>query len=145
MLRPRRRTAHRHRRQRGAGLSEPAYLAGGELRIDAERAQRRDPGPTSRSRSGLSVEDAAHGIREVANANMARAIRSVTIERGRDPRDFTLVAFGGSGPVHAGDDGARLVSAGLLSAGLPGRVHRGRHAGRGRRAPIHTPGGGTPG
>jgi N-methylhydantoinase A len=52
---------------------------------------------------GLPVVEAAHGIRQVANANMARAIRSVTIERGRDPRDFTLVAFGGSGPVHAMD------------------------------------------
>jgi N-methylhydantoinase A len=82
------------------GFLNPAYLAGGELRIDAERARAAirahvaDP-------LGLSVDEAAHGIREVANANMARAIRSVTIERGRDPRDFTLVAFGGSGPVHA--------------------------------------------
>jgi N-methylhydantoinase A len=82
------------------GFLNPAYLAGGELRIEASlsraaiRAHVADP-------LGLSVEEAAHGIREVANANMARAIRSVTIERGRDPRDFTLVAFGGSGPVHA--------------------------------------------
>lgn len=84
------------------GFLNPAYLAGGELRLDPGRAhdaiRRHVAEPL-----GLSVADAAHGIRQVANANMARAIRSVTIERGRDPRDFTLVAFGGSGPVHAVD------------------------------------------
>jgi N-methylhydantoinase A len=84
------------------GFLNPAYLAGGELRIDAERARAAIRAHVAEP-LGLSLEDAAHGIREVANANMARAIRSVTIERGRDPRDFTLVAFGGSGPVHAGD------------------------------------------
>ena len=84
------------------GYLNPAHLAGGELPIDAARAQaaiRRHVAEPL----GLPVVEAAHGIREVANANMARAIRSVTIERGRDPRDFTLVAFGGSGPVHAID------------------------------------------
>jgi N-methylhydantoinase A len=52
---------------------------------------------------GLSLEEAAHGIRAVANAAMARAIRAVTVERGRDPRDLTLVAFGGNGGIHATD------------------------------------------
>ncbi|MDP4419495.1 hydantoinase/oxoprolinase family protein, partial [Escherichia coli] len=52
---------------------------------------------------GLTIEDAAHGIRAVANAAMARAIRAVTVERGRDPRDFSLMAFGGNGGVHAPD------------------------------------------
>ena len=89
------------------GHLNPAYLAGGELSIDAARAtaaiRRHVAEPL-----GLSVAEAAHGIREIANANMARAIRSVTIERGRDPRDFTLVAFGGSGPVHAIDVAAAL-------------------------------------
>jgi N-methylhydantoinase A len=84
------------------GFLNPAHLAGGELPLDAERAhdaiRRHVAGPL-----GLGAVDAAHGIRQVANANMARAIRSVTIERGRDPRHLTLVAFGGSGPVHAVD------------------------------------------
>ena len=44
--------------------------------------------------------DAAHGIRAIANANMARALRSVSVERGRDPRDLTLMAFGGAGGLH---------------------------------------------
>ena len=84
------------------GFLNPSYLAGGELplradlAVDAIRTHVAEP-------LGLSVREAAHGIREIANASMARAIRSVTIERGRDPRDFTLVAFGGSGPVHAVD------------------------------------------
>jgi N-methylhydantoinase A len=56
----------------------------------------------------LSVADAAHGIRQVANVNMARAIRAVTVERGKDPRDLALMAFGGGGPLHAVDV-ARLL------------------------------------
>jgi N-methylhydantoinase A len=50
---------------------------------------------------GLDVLAAAHAIHEVANATMAAAIRVVTVQRGIDPRDFTLVAFGGAGPLHA--------------------------------------------
>lgn len=50
---------------------------------------------------GLSVLDAATGIIDMAVANMVRAVRVVSIERGHDPRDFTLMAFGGAGPVHA--------------------------------------------
>jgi len=72
------------------------------------------------ARLGLSLVDAAHGIREVANASMARAIRAVTIERGRDPRDFTLVAFGGSGPVHACDVAAALDVRRVLVPVSPG-------------------------
>ncbi len=69
---------------------------------------------------GLAVVEAAHGIRDVANASMARAIRAVTIERGRDPRDFTLVAFGGSGPVHACDVAAALDVRRVLVPVSPG-------------------------
>jgi N-methylhydantoinase A len=101
------------------GLLNPAYLAGGELSIDAGRAEtaiRRHVAEPL----GLSVVEAAHGIREVANANMARAIRSVTIERGRDPRDFCLVAFGGSGPVHAVDVAAALDIARVVVPVSPG-------------------------
>jgi N-methylhydantoinase A len=47
------------------------------------------------------VEEVAHGIHEIANARMTRALRAVSSERGRDPRDFALVAFGGAGPLHA--------------------------------------------
>jgi N-methylhydantoinase A len=50
---------------------------------------------------GLSLEHAAYGAQRIASANMMRAIRAVSIERGRDPRDYTLCAFGGNGPVFA--------------------------------------------
>ncbi|QLG61352.1 hydantoinase/oxoprolinase family protein [Halorarum salinum] len=50
---------------------------------------------------GGSIEDAAAGVLEVADANMERALRVVSVERGYDPREFALVAFGGAGPLHA--------------------------------------------
>ena len=77
-------------------------LAGGQLAIDrrlSEQAIENQVAATLR----LPASDAAHGIRAVANAAMARAVRAVTVERGRDPRDFTLMAFGGNGGVHAFD------------------------------------------
>jgi N-methylhydantoinase A len=52
--------------------------------------------------------DAARGVYRVANANMTRAIRAVTVERGHDPREFGLVAFGGAGPMHAANLAERL-------------------------------------
>ena len=58
---------------------------------------------TSQSRSVSPSSQAAHGIRAVANAAMGRAIRAVTVERGRDPRDLTLIAMGGNGGIHAID------------------------------------------
>jgi N-methylhydantoinase A len=57
---------------------------------------------------GLPLVDAAAGILRVANANMERAIRAVSIERGHDPRDFALVAFGGAGGLHACELAAEL-------------------------------------
>jgi len=50
---------------------------------------------------GMGAEQAAEGVLDVANANMARALRVVSVERGHDPREFALVAFGGAGPLHA--------------------------------------------
>ncbi len=84
------------------GLLNPRALAGGTLPVDpalSERAIRThiaDP-------LGIGVIAAAHGIRAVANAGMARALRAVTVERGRDPREMALMAFGGGGPLHAVD------------------------------------------
>lgn len=54
------------------------------------------------------IVEAARGVHEIANATMARAIRRVTVERGHDPREFALVAFGGAGPMHAGALAERL-------------------------------------
>lgn len=89
------------------GFINDSALAGGKLAIDrglSEKAIRHHVGDPL----GLPLSDAAHGIRAVANAAMARAVRAVTVERGRDPRDLTLMAFGGNGGVHA-PDLARLL------------------------------------
>jgi N-methylhydantoinase A len=101
------------------GFHNPEYLAGGELRLDAQRAHEAIAREVA-APLGLTVTEAAQGIREVANANMARAIRAVTIERGRDPRDSTLVAFGGSGPVHAVDVARALEIRRVLVPIAPG-------------------------
>jgi N-methylhydantoinase A len=84
------------------GFLNPRALAGGSLAVNAELSRRAVDEYVARP-LGLTIEDAAHGIRQVANVNMARAIRAVTIERGRDPRDLALMAFGGGGPLHAVD------------------------------------------
>ena len=101
------------------GFLNPSWLAGGELPLHAARAREAIRTHVA-APLGLSLLEAAHGIRQVANANMARAIRSVTIERGRDPRDYTLVAFGGSGPVHAVDVARVLEIRRALVPVLPG-------------------------
>ncbi|WP_311173735.1 hydantoinase/oxoprolinase family protein [Halobellus ordinarius] len=74
---------------------------GGELSLDVDAAH--DALAELAAEAGLDGPvAAARGVYRVANANMARAIRSVTVERGHDPREFGLVAFGGAGPMHAG-------------------------------------------
>lgn len=80
----------------------PPVLAGGSLQLDVAAARAAIERELAQP-LGLEIEAAAYGIREIANANMVRAIRAVTVERGLDPRDLTLLAFGGSGPVHACD------------------------------------------
>ena len=101
------------------GYLNPEHLAGGELKLDAGRARRAIEDQVATPLK-MTVIEAAQGIRDVANASMARAIRTVTIERGRDPRDFTLIAFGGSGPVHACDVAAALDVRRILIPVSPG-------------------------
>ena len=82
------------------GHVNPEYLVGGALKLDANRAQQALQSHVAEP-LGLDMQDAAHGIRVIAIANMMRAVRAVSVERGRDPRDFALFAFGGNGPVFA--------------------------------------------
>ncbi len=82
------------------GYMNPDTIAGGHVSIDVDAA-RAAIDRTLSAKLGLSVEQAAYGVHQVANATMMRAVRAVTTERGRDPRDFTLIAFGGAGPMHA--------------------------------------------
>lgn len=81
------------------GYINPSYLAGGEVKLNSSMADSSIRSATAPL--GLSALDAAHGVHDIANANMIRATRAVSTYRGRDPRDFTLLAFGGSGPIHA--------------------------------------------
>jgi N-methylhydantoinase A len=81
-------------------------LVGGEMHLDVTRAAKAVDLIARKLR--LSPVAAAEGILRVANANMERAIRLVSVERGHDPRDFALVAFGGCGGLHACEIGHEL-------------------------------------
>jgi N-methylhydantoinase A len=88
------------------GYLNPEYFAGGALRLHTGAAARAIDERIARP-LGLTLEEAAWGIHAMVNTSMELATRVVSIERGRDPRDLTFVAFGGSGPVH----GCRLAQA----------------------------------
>lgn len=75
-------------------------ILGGRMKVDATLAQRAIENKICLE-SGLDIDRAANGIISVVNSNMVRAIRSVSVEKGYDVRDFTLMAFGGAGPLHA--------------------------------------------
>lgn len=82
-----------------AGRLNPDYFLGGEARLDVKRAEGVMEKITQHF--GIDTVKAAHGIIRVANANMRGALERVSIERGHDPRDFTMVAYGGAGGLHA--------------------------------------------
>jgi len=77
----------------------PPRLLGGEMALDVEAA--RAAVGTIADAMGLTVEQAAEGIIAIVNENMAGALRLVSVQRGHDPREFALVAYGGAGPLHA--------------------------------------------
>ena len=81
------------------GYLNPDYFVGGRMALYPERAL--EAVERVASRLGMGVTDTAAGIYEIVNGHMADLIRRMTVERGYDPRDFTLFAFGGAGPVHA--------------------------------------------
>jgi N-methylhydantoinase A len=77
----------------------PPQLLGGEMSLDVEAAK--TAVQTVGDALGLDLHRAAEGILDIVNENMAGALRLVSVQRGYDPRDFALVAFGGAGPMHA--------------------------------------------
>lgn len=81
------------------GRLDPAFFLGGEIPLDPELARRAVA--RTAGELGLEVAQAAAAIVDIADENMTNAIRLLTIERGIDPREFALVAFGGAGPLHA--------------------------------------------
>ena len=101
------------------GYINPTAIAGGTVDVDLEAA--REALDTSAAKQlGIDANDAAYGVYAVANTTMIRAIKSVTTFRGRDPRDFTLMAFGGSGPVHAALIARSLGIRQIIVPGSPG-------------------------
>lgn len=84
------------------GRLDATTLLGGRMTIDLDAARRAIHDGVAKP-LGLSLEAAALGIIQIANANMSRAIRSVSVEKGYDVSEFALAAFGGAGPLHAAD------------------------------------------
>jgi len=83
------------------GRLQPTKFLGGEYTLDLERTRRVTQEWMKQQGANLSLEKFAAGVVRVVNATMEKAIRVVSVERGRDPRGFTLVAFGGAGGLHA--------------------------------------------
>lgn len=82
------------------GRLDPEYFLGGKIRLDCLAAE--DTLATLGARLGMDVIRTAQAVVDMANENMANAVRVLSIDRGLDPRDFALAAFGGAGPLHAG-------------------------------------------
>ncbi len=82
------------------GYLNPEYFLGGEIKLDKHKSIRAIEEKIA-SKLGFDVRKAAEGISEVVNSNMARAMRIISVERGQDPSQLSLIAFGGAGPVHA--------------------------------------------
>ena len=96
----------------------PQELVGGGMRLDPRLAE--EAIAPLAAQLGLSLRETALGIVRIVNANMMRAIRAVSIERGHDPRDFTLMAFGGAGALHAVDIARELAIRSVLVPPAPG-------------------------
>jgi len=95
------------------------YFLGGEMKLDAA-AVRRAIGEKIAGPLGMSAEEAASGVIEVSNSLMVRALRRVSVERGRHPADYSLVAFGGAGPLVACHLAEELGAPEVIVPPLPG-------------------------
>lgn len=101
------------------GRYDPSAALGGSLVLDIDAARRAVQQHIAEP-LGLSLEQAAAGILRLVNANMVNAVRSISVERGRDPRGYALVAFGGGGPVHATDIARELGINTVIVPPFPG-------------------------
>ena len=100
------------------GRLDKEYFLGGEMAIYPEKAHTSIQALADQLK--LDLHEAAEGVLTVLNNNMANAIRSRTIQKGYDPRDFTLVAFGGAGPLHAAEMAASMGIPEVLVPRYPG-------------------------
>jgi N-methylhydantoinase A len=89
------------------GYLNPDNFLGGRLALNVDKARQAIAEQVAEP-SGLSVEQAAEGIKTIVDARMADLVRQVTVEQGYDPSDFAVFAFGGAGPLHAFSYGAEL-------------------------------------
>ncbi len=101
------------------GYMNPRAIAGSTMRIDRNAAWEAIAAHVA-TPLGLNTHEAAYGMTQIANATMMRALRAVSTERGRDPRDFTLVSFGGAGPIHAAALAEEMEMTKVLVPVLPG-------------------------
>jgi N-methylhydantoinase A len=99
------------------GRMHPQRFLGGQMQLDRQAAERAVMDKIG-TPLGLSLEQAAAGIIRIANANMERAVRVSSAQKGFDPRDITLVAFGGAGPLHAA---ALAAAVGIPTVLVPAR------------------------
>jgi N-methylhydantoinase A len=106
------------------GRLRPDRFLGGEFRLDVERARRITAEWLKKQGSGshLSLEQFCAGVVRVVNSNMERALRVVSIERGYDPREFALVAFGGAGGLHACELAEALAIPTVMIPARPGAL-----------------------
>src|SRR5207247_9947109 len=99
----------------------PPSVLGGEMTLDVDAA--RAAVQKIADAMGLaSAEEAAEGIVAIVNENMAGALRLVSVQRGHDPRDFALVAYGGAGPLHANAVAKLMGSFPVIVPPAPGLV-----------------------
>ena len=101
------------------GYLDPAGLVGGALKLDVDAAREAIARDLA-DKLHRSIEEAAFGMLRLASASMMRAIRAVSVERGRDPRQFALLAFGGNGPLFAAAIAAELGIGRVIVPPLPG-------------------------
>jgi N-methylhydantoinase A len=101
------------------GRLNPKALLGGRMPMYPERAQKVIADELA-PRLKVDVVRAAAGVIEIINVNMMGAVRVISVERGEDPRDFTLVAFGGAGPLHAADIARNMGIRNVLVPPRPG-------------------------
>lgn len=104
------------------GRLRPDRFLGGEFALDVERARRITSEWLKKQVSRLSLEQFSAGVVRVVNANMERALRVVSIERGYDPREFALVAFGGAGGLHACELAEALAIPTVMIPAQPGAL-----------------------
>jgi N-methylhydantoinase A len=100
------------------GRLNPDFFVGGKIRLSTDKAS--DAVSLIANELGMPLDETAQGIIRISTNNMVQAIREVTVERGKDPRDFVLVPFGGAGPTQAVDIASALGIDAILVPPNPG-------------------------